>query len=165
VKLEFNMSIEIRPRSLSGVIFSVHGSKGDFVILQLIEGEVSKLVYMLFKMLFPHQGSVTSDIFVVTWLAVDRAVGQLAVGLYAYSVTSLWSDFLFLISTHWNGNLHVCRCERNNVCARHLLIPIFPYITELCTLDNCRKLRAGVFLATLIDEALDDLIQDLVFKK
>ncbi|XP_053383160.1 laminin-like protein epi-1 isoform X2 [Mercenaria mercenaria] len=39
VKKKMTMSVEIRPRSLNGVIFSVHG-KGDFVILQLVEGEL-----------------------------------------------------------------------------------------------------------------------------
>ncbi|XP_052778102.1 laminin subunit alpha-like [Mya arenaria] len=40
VKRNFELSIEIRPRSFDGVIFSVHGDKGDFVVLQLVDGEL-----------------------------------------------------------------------------------------------------------------------------
>ena len=39
VGLDLTISMEIRPRSLNGILFSVHG-KGDFVVLQLVKGEV-----------------------------------------------------------------------------------------------------------------------------
>ena len=37
--LDLTIRMEIRPRSLNGILFSVHG-KGDFVVLQLVKGEV-----------------------------------------------------------------------------------------------------------------------------
>jgi len=40
VGMNFEASLEIRPRSMSGVIFSVHGSKGDFILLQMIDGQL-----------------------------------------------------------------------------------------------------------------------------
>ena len=39
VGLDLTISMEVRPRSLNGILFSVHG-KGDFVALQLVSGEV-----------------------------------------------------------------------------------------------------------------------------
>lgn len=40
VGLDLTVSMEVRPRSLNGILFSIHGSKGDFVALQLVEGEM-----------------------------------------------------------------------------------------------------------------------------
>ena len=45
VGLDLSITIEVRPRSLNGVLFSVHG-KGDFVALQLVSGEVRRLETM-----------------------------------------------------------------------------------------------------------------------
>lgn len=39
VALDITIKIDIRSRSLNGVLFSVHGNK-DFVLLQLVKGEV-----------------------------------------------------------------------------------------------------------------------------
>ena len=40
VGLDLEISIEIRPRSLSGVLLSVTSAGGDYLILQMINGEV-----------------------------------------------------------------------------------------------------------------------------
>jgi len=50
VPLDVEISVEIKPRSLSGVILSVfsHGAGppgGDFLVLQLVNGQVSIIQY------------------------------------------------------------------------------------------------------------------------
>ena len=53
------ISVEVRPRSLDGVIFSVHG-KGDFVVLQLVEGKVC--TYMFYTINHsPHSDVYAAD--------------------------------------------------------------------------------------------------------
>lgn len=39
VGLDISVEMEVRPRSLNGVVFSIHGDR-DFVLLQFVSGEV-----------------------------------------------------------------------------------------------------------------------------
>ena len=49
VGLDLEISIEIRPRSLSGVLLSVTSAGGDYLILQMINGEVRPTITYLKK--------------------------------------------------------------------------------------------------------------------
>ena len=41
VGLDLDIYVEIKPRSLSGVILSVYSSRGDYLVLQMQDGNVS----------------------------------------------------------------------------------------------------------------------------
>lgn len=45
VGLDLKISMEIRPRSQSGVLLSVTSSKGDYLIIQMINGVVSSVMH------------------------------------------------------------------------------------------------------------------------
>ena len=41
VGLDLDITLEIKPRSLSGVILSVYSTRGDYLVLQMQDGNVS----------------------------------------------------------------------------------------------------------------------------
>jgi hypothetical protein len=51
VDLDLDINLEIKPRSQNGVIFSVIGQEGDFLVLQMLNGEVSRLFSYLTSIL------------------------------------------------------------------------------------------------------------------
>ena len=60
VGLDLTVTMEVRPRSLNGILFSVHG-KGDFVALQLVRGEVCNVLaayHVLSYLVGGHYGQV-----------------------------------------------------------------------------------------------------------
>ena len=47
---DITLSLEVRPRSLTGVLLSVHADNdGDFLLLQMVNGEVNNLCDKLKK--------------------------------------------------------------------------------------------------------------------
>ena len=45
VGLDLDITLEIKPRSLSGVIMSVFSSRGDYLVIQMQDGNVRTIVY------------------------------------------------------------------------------------------------------------------------
>ena len=45
VGLDLEIQLEIRPRSIDGVIMSVASPNGDFLVIQMLDGEVI-MIYM-----------------------------------------------------------------------------------------------------------------------
>lgn len=43
VGLDLLIRVEIKPRSVTGLILAVHG-RGDYLVLQMVDGKVSKLL-------------------------------------------------------------------------------------------------------------------------
>ena len=47
VGLDINITLEMRPRSADGVLLSIYGKQRDYLIIQLVNGEVSFSYYFI----------------------------------------------------------------------------------------------------------------------